>query len=130
MSLCAVVAGLGVASSLAMNMGWGQDDSAAIPALWGSVAVAMGVVSGLVLLRLLLSLDRVPVAMAVVGAGVARMLASLACGLALYFVTNPEGKTYWTAFLVGNLLALAVETMWGIKSNNRDAATASVTGSV
>lgn len=130
MSLCAVAAGLGIAVVLAMNAGWTGGGSEVVPALWGAFCVVIGAASALIGLRLLLSLGQVPLAMAVVGAGVIRMMSSLAAGLAVYFVVVPEGKTFWAAFLACNLFALVVETMWGIKSNNRDAGTASVSGSV
>ena len=94
-------------------------------AVLGGVSVGVGSVAALVILSFLLTMDTVALAMGVVGAGVVRMIGSLMVGLLVYFATAPEGKTFWGAFLAANLLALVVESMWGIVNNKSGVAGAS-----
>ena len=51
----------------------------------------------------------------ILAASVARLLLSLLLALALFLLFNPEGKTFWVAFLVAGLLAIAVEAAWGVR---------------
>lgn len=127
-SACAVLAGVGMGYVAGWNLGWGEGDAVLKAAVLGGVSVGVGSVAGLVILSFLMSMDTVALAMGVVGAGVVRMIGSLMVGLLAYFAAAPEGKTFWGAFLAANLLALVVESMWGIVNNKSGGAgAASVT---
>ena len=56
--------------------------------------------------------------LAVLASSMARMLTALSLGLAAYFVASPDGRTFWTCFLVAGLLALMAETVWAIRTIN------------
>lgn len=128
-SACAVMAGVGMGfvagSNLGWGEGWGEGSGVLKAAVLGGVSVGVGSVAGLVILSFLMSMQTVALAMGVVGAGVVRMIGSLMVGLLVYFAAAPEGKTFWGAFLAANLLALVVESMWGIVNNKSGVAGAS-----
>lgn len=115
MSVVGAVAVMAVANAA----GWASGKASGGAAGLALAAVLTASLAGLVLLVLLVGQDLRRLAMAVVGAGVARMLASLGLGLALYLILQPEGKTFWATFLVCNLLCLVVETAWGMVTNQR-----------
>ncbi|MFZ4576428.1 MAG: hypothetical protein ACOYN0_18745 [Phycisphaerales bacterium] len=123
-SLGAVAAGVGLGFVLGSNLGWAEDGRVLRSAVFGGISVACGSAAAVVILGFLLSLPTVALAMGVVGAGVVRMIGSLMVGLGVFFATNPEGKTFWAAFLAANLMALVVESMWGIVNNKSGAAIA------
>ncbi len=50
----------------------------------------------------------------VVAAGSIRILSSLFVALAVYFIVAPEGRTFWSSFLVCGLVCLVVETAWAM----------------
>lgn len=97
--------------------------NAGVAAALGALATFIGGTLATFVVRILIGSGQ-SVAIAAVAAGVVRTLSALFLGLALYFVANPEGRTFWTAFLISNLLALIAESTWGIKNNAREAAPA------
>jgi hypothetical protein len=72
--------------------------------------------------------------MLILAASVARLLMSLLFALALFLLFNPEGKTFWVAFLLAGLLAIAVEAAWGVrelsKNHQPSVATKPASGSI
>jgi hypothetical protein len=95
---------------------WSDVRGVVFAAAWSAIAAAVGVAVGVILLFVLTGMPNVNTAFGVVGAGMARMMSSLACALVIYFTVKPEGKTFWAVYLCCNLLALIVESAWGIKA--------------
>ena len=60
---------------------------------------------------------------AVLASSMARMLTALSLGLAAHFIASPDGRTFWTCFLIAGLLALMAETVWVIRTINLQSST-------
>lgn len=114
--LIALVTGAGVE----VNDPAARSELALRSAALASLTVALGSVAGLVLLTLLIARSKTMIAPGVVAAGVVRGLVSLLAGVLVFFLLHPApaGLVFWTAFLVGNLTALVVESAWGMITNN------------
>lgn len=54
----------------------------------------------------------------VVAASFLRMLTALMLGVGAHFVLHPEGKTFWTCFLLAGLGCLVAETVWAMRILN------------
>lgn len=113
---CVGAAGAMAAASAAA---WTSGREAGLAAGVALACVLVACVAGSLVVSLVAGGDARRVAPGVVAAGVVRMIASLGLGLTLFLVIKPDGRTFWTAFLVSNLLCLAVETAWGMLVNQR-----------
>ncbi len=123
MGACAV--GVFIAMGLGRAFQWGQTGVLAVGELMALVSVLAGVGFGIAVLWLLAGHNPGNIAVGTVGAGITRMFASLALGLALYLAASPNGRAFWTAFLACSLLCLVAESAWGVIMNNRVNAKAS-----
>lgn len=108
-----VVVGVGCAAAA----GWaGRDPSTLIRAgaLAGIAWLIAGVLGAFVLA--LVTNRRVDaLGMGVLASSMARMLLALLVSLPVFFVGGPDGRTFWTCFLLAGLAALCAETAWGIR---------------
>jgi len=107
---------------------WNWADAQRSAAL-GVVPTLIGATIALTAVRILIGSGQ-SVAIAAVAAGVLRTMVALFVALAVFFMAEPEGRSFWTAFLISNLLALIAESIWGIKNNAREALTAPQTAGV
>lgn len=123
-TLGAVALGAVIGGGCGLAMVWTGDDAgrAAAAALMGGGAWAVGALIGLALIATTGTQDAGRLSFAVLVASVVRMLGALALGLVLFFGLGPEGRTFWTTFLVCGLLALMAETSWAMHTLKSGAA--------
>lgn len=105
-----------LAGAIAAAAVWSDLQGVVFAAAWSTIGVALGIAVGVILLFVLAGVSSANIAFGVVGAGMARMMSSLAFALVIYFTVKPEGKTFWAVFLACNLLSLIVESAWGISA--------------
>lgn len=121
----ALLGGL-AAGMLGISAGWVETRGAVL-------AVGLAVLSGLSTLGLTLGLVGPAVrqksrnfGLVLIMAGMFRGLVSILAGLGLFMALNPEGKTFWTAFLAVGGLVLVAETAWGMRVAKRVCGTSPV----
>jgi len=119
---------LGLAGTwfVATGLNWDAPERSCV---LGILPTLIGSMIAIISVRILIGFGQ-SVAIASVAAGIIRMMTGLFVSLALFFMANPEGRSFWTAFLISNLLSLIAESIWGIKNNAREAAPAPQTAGV
>jgi hypothetical protein len=111
---CGLVAGV-AAYGLAGVAGWGVEAKPLIlAAASGAGACLLPALLAIAMLALLHATNSTK-ATIILAASVARMLFSLLLALTTFFLLNPEGKTFWTSFLIAGLLTIAAEAAWGVR---------------
>lgn len=112
---CAAFVGLGVARSL----GWLDASASAAPALLGAASWSFAAILGACVLHLACNADPRRLGFGVLAASGSRMLIALFTGLFLFFAMNPDGKTFWSTFLIAGIFALVAEAVWSVLILNR-----------
>lgn len=110
----AIGAAIGLGISLART--WTADnlEAALIAAGLGAAPWIVGSIIGLALIVAVNTRDAARLSFAVLAASMVRMFVALSVGLLAFFVLDPEGRTFWTTFLMCGLLALMAETSWAM----------------
>lgn len=116
-SVLAALTGSAGAYALAVTLGWSASAGAVQSVTLSLAPTLAAAMAGLLVLALVIARDLSLFAIGVVAAGVSRMLLALSLALVVFVITQPEGRTFWTAFLAANLLCLLAETAWGIAAN-------------
>ena len=116
----AIVLGVITGLGWALSANW-ADGQAGVIIRAAAVCTTVWMLAGIVGLGVLYGatgrrIDRL--GFAVLASSMARMLVALSLGLAAYFVAAPDGRTFWTCFLIAGLLALMAETVWAIRTIN------------
>lgn len=114
--LGAIAIGAAIGLGIGLARSWTAEglDPALIAAGLGAAAWLVGAIVGLALIVAVNSRDAARLSFAVLAASMVRMLVALSVGLLAFFVLEPEGRTFWTSFLMCGLLALMAETSWAM----------------
>lgn len=118
-SVLAALLGAITAFGVAWLNQWAGPEPLVRAAALALVATLAGAMVGLLGLAMVVSRDASLLGFGVVLGGVSRMLVALAVAVLIFLVAGPEGRTFWAAFLLSNLLCLTVETAWGMAANAR-----------
>lgn len=113
--LMGVAAGYGVAQTAGWTSGSANPMSAPILA-----AIVWLFAAGLGVLMVIGGTAKVieRAGLVVVAASFLRMITALMLGIGAYFALRPEGKTFWTCFLLAGLVCLVAETVWAMRIMN------------
>jgi len=110
----------GVAAAVAASgWAWASEGDARMAVALALAAVVFASILGFVMVAAAAGAGPAKLATMVFAAGVVRMILSLSVGLALFMILGPEGRSFWTAFLVASLLSLVAETAWGMSTLKR-----------
>lgn len=108
-----------LAGMLGIAAGWVEVSGAVLP-------VGLAILSGLSTIGLTLGLVGPAVraksrnfGLVLIMSGMFRGLVSILAALGLFMALSPEGKTFWTAFLLVGAMVLIAETAWGMRVAGR-----------
>ena len=108
----AIGAMIGVGAGFMMAWAGGDARQIVAAAAMAAGAWALGGAVGLGLIIAATVQDAAKLSFAVLAASMLRMMVALAVGLTSFFAFSPDGRTFWTTFLVCGLTALIAETSW------------------